>query len=62
MKNLVHPPQNQIGFPFASPLPPLASLLLRKPLIADDMEVKRNPRARSAKLRAMEKAPELNLD
>lgn len=40
---------------FAKDLPPRARLLLRKPLTSDDGEITRNPRARSAKLRAIEK-------
>jgi 16S rRNA (cytosine1402-N4)-methyltransferase len=35
--------------------PPSFSVLTRKPLVADDEEVGRNPRARSAKLRAAER-------
>lgn len=41
--------------PFAKDQPPRGRLLLRKPLTPDDDEVARNPRARSAKLRAIEK-------
>jgi 16S rRNA (cytosine1402-N4)-methyltransferase len=36
-------------------VPPSFEILTRKPLVADDDEVSRNPRARSAKLRAAER-------
>jgi 16S rRNA (cytosine1402-N4)-methyltransferase len=36
-------------------VPPSFDLLTRKPLVADDDEVSRNPRARSAKLRAAQR-------
>jgi 16S rRNA (cytosine1402-N4)-methyltransferase len=62
MKNLAQPQHNQIGFPFAQPLPPLAALLLRKPMVPDQKEIDKNVRARSAKLRAMEKINQLELD
>ena len=35
--------------------PPSFSILTRKPVVADDDEVSRNPRSRSAKLRAAER-------
>jgi 16S rRNA (cytosine1402-N4)-methyltransferase len=41
--------------PFARDQPPRARLLLRKPMTPDEDELSRNPRARSAKLRAIEK-------
>lgn len=41
--------------PFAAELPPRGRLLLKKPLTPDEDEIRRNPRARSAKLRAIEK-------
>jgi len=40
---------------FAEDQPPRGRLLLRKPLTPDGDEITRNPRARSAKLRAIEK-------
>ena len=42
--------------PLAADQPPRGRLLVRKPLTPADDEVARNPRARSAKLRAIEKA------
>jgi 16S rRNA (cytosine1402-N4)-methyltransferase len=36
--------------------PPLARVLTRRPLVASDEELAQNPRARSAKLRAVERA------
>jgi len=41
--------------PDVARIPPSFTELTRKPLIADDEEVSRNPRARSAKLRAAER-------
>jgi 16S rRNA (cytosine1402-N4)-methyltransferase len=41
--------------PEVAHVPPSFSVLTRKPLVADDDEVSRNPRARSAKLRAAER-------
>ena len=41
--------------PFAADQPPRGRLLLKKPLTPDEDEIRRNPRARSAKLRAIEK-------
>ena len=41
--------------PEATKAAPSFRILTRKPLIADDEEVSRNPRARSAKLRAAER-------
>ena len=41
--------------PEAVKVPPSFSILTRKPVIADDDEVSRNPRSRSAKLRAAER-------
>ena len=43
-------------------LPPSFSILTRKPVIADDDEVSRNPRSRSAKLRAAERTAAAPLD
>ena len=41
--------------PEVAQAPPSFNILTRKPVIADDEEVHRNPRARSAKLRAAER-------
>jgi len=41
--------------PEAMKVPPSFRILTRKPVIADDDEVSRNPRSRSAKLRAAER-------
>jgi 16S rRNA (cytosine1402-N4)-methyltransferase len=41
--------------PEVAHVPPSFEILTRKPLVADDDEVSRNPRARSAKLRAAER-------
>jgi 16S rRNA (cytosine1402-N4)-methyltransferase len=41
--------------PEVAQVPPSFSVLTRKPLVADDEEISRNPRARSAKLRAAER-------
>jgi 16S rRNA (cytosine1402-N4)-methyltransferase len=50
--------------PEARQIPPSFKVLTRKPLVADDDEVSRNPRARSAKLRAAERtqAPAFDTD
>src|SRR6185503_17576244 len=48
--------------PEAMKVPPSFSILTRKPVIADDDEVSRNPRSRSAKLRAAERTAAAPLD
>ena len=48
--------------PEAMKVPPSFSILTRKPVIADDDEVGRNPRSRSAKLRAAERTAAAPLD
>jgi 16S rRNA (cytosine1402-N4)-methyltransferase len=50
--------RNDFPFPL-NPIParsePAVTLVMRKPLIASEEEIRRNPRARSAKMRAIEK-------
>ena len=48
--------------PEAMKVPPSFRILTRKPVIADDDEVSRNPRSRSAKLRAAERTAAAPLD
>jgi len=48
--------------PEVSKAAPSFSILTRKPVIADDEEVHRNPRARSAKLRAAQRTAALPID
>jgi 16S rRNA (cytosine1402-N4)-methyltransferase len=50
--------RNDLPFPAVpmSPLPePTVNLVMRRPVIASEEEIRRNPRARSAKMRAVEK-------
>jgi 16S rRNA (cytosine1402-N4)-methyltransferase len=54
MKTKAAPPRDPSN-PWDSGQPPHGRLLLRKPIVPDDDEISRNPRARSAKLRAIEK-------
>ena len=55
--------EGELGKPRPRNLPPEPgwmptwSVLTRKPIVADDIEVDENPRSRSAKLRAAERAP-----
>ena len=58
VKNFFHDqshPADDSRQPFPSLVQPSGRLLLRKPLIPDSEEIDSNPRARSAKLRAIEK-------
>jgi 16S rRNA (cytosine1402-N4)-methyltransferase len=58
------PPSPSRHQPQVARVPPSFNALTRKPLVADDDEVSRNPRARSAKLRAAERtdAPPIGSD
>lgn len=38
--------------------PPLFAILTKKPIVPDESEVAQNPRARSAKLRAIQRIPD----
>ena len=58
VKNFFHDqshPADDPRHPFPTSVPPSGRLLLRKPLTPDSEEIDDNPRARSAKLRAIEK-------
>jgi 16S rRNA (cytosine1402-N4)-methyltransferase len=52
-QSLVHPLQPP--HPLAPAVPPKARSLIRKPVLPSEEELFRNPRSRSAKLRAIEK-------
>jgi 16S rRNA (cytosine1402-N4)-methyltransferase len=47
--------EDDVNVPFPVPFEPVLELVTRKPLTAEDDEIARNPRARSAKLRIAEK-------
>jgi 16S rRNA (cytosine1402-N4)-methyltransferase len=53
--NALAAPVRDARDPFAAEQPPRGQLLMKKPLSPDEDEIRRNPRARSAKLRAIEK-------
>ncbi len=55
MKSKAEPPETDRHLPFAPIERPQGRLLFKKPLIPSEAEIRENPRARSAKLRAIEK-------
>jgi 16S rRNA (cytosine1402-N4)-methyltransferase len=55
MRSKATPPEEGTPLPFMPPPKPLGRLLVKKPLVPDEIELELNPRSRSARLRAIEK-------
>lgn len=55
MRDKAAPPQSDLGLPINHEQTPAGRLLVKKPIVPTDEEIGRNPRARSAKLRALER-------